>query len=47
MIVFKNDIGELVVDQDVLFTKQVATFKNFTIKGDVSVNFNVKNNSLS
>lgn len=47
MIVFKNDSGELVVDQDVLFTKQVATFKNFTIKGDVSVSFTVQNNSYN
>jgi len=46
MTSFLNDSNqELVIDQDVLFTKQVATFKNFKIKGDVTVSFSVPNNS--
>lgn len=46
MTSFINDSNdELVINQDVLFTKQVATFKNFKIKGDVTVSFTVPNDS--
>ena len=48
MTSFINDSNqELTVSDEVLFTKQVATFKNFKIKGDVSVSFRVPNNSTT
>lgn len=47
MTTFVNDNGEELqyTGEDVLISKRSATFKNFTIQGDFSVNFNVKNNS--
>lgn len=46
MTSFINDSGaEIYSGEDVLITKQVASFKNFKIKGDVSVSFTVPNTS--
>ena len=46
MISFINDNGkEIKVNEEVLITRQVANFKNFNIKGDYSISFNVENNS--
>lgn len=49
MTSFVNDDGlELQYSgEDVLISKRSATFKNFTIQGDFSVNFTVKNNSYN
>lgn len=48
MTSFINDEGnEIVTNEDVTFTRQVASFRNFKIKGDVSVIFTVPNNSAS
>jgi len=46
MTSFVNDNGqEIQIKDDVLITKQVASFKNFKIKGDVSISFSIPNNS--
>lgn len=46
MTSFINDSGqEIQIKDEVLITKQVASFKNFKIKGDISISFNVPNNS--
>lgn len=46
MTSFINDSGaEIYSGEDILITKQVASFKNFKIKGDVSVSFTVPNTS--
>lgn len=46
MTSFINDSGqEIQIKDDVLVTKQVASFKNFKIKGNVSISFSVLNNS--
>lgn len=46
MTSFINDNGqEIQIKNEVLITKQVASFKNFKIKGDVSVSFSVPNTS--
>lgn len=46
MISFINDNGnEIKVNEEVLITRQIANFKNFNIKGDYSISFNVENNS--
>jgi hypothetical protein len=46
MISFISDNGKQIkVDEEILITRQVANFKNFTIKGDYSISFNVENNS--
>lgn len=48
MTSFINDNGqEIQIKDEVLVTKQVASFKNFKIKGDVSVSFSVANNSVN
>jgi len=48
MTSFINDEGqEIQIDEDVLITRQVASIKNFKIKGDFSVSFNVPNNSAN
>lgn len=42
MTFFINDSGEsLYTESNFYITKQIATFKNFSIKGDVSVNFSL------
>ena len=46
MIFFVNDNNESIAyDGEFLLTKQAVSFYNFKIKGDVSVNFTIKNNS--
>ena len=41
-----NDNGKQIhMKEDLLITKQVASFKNFKIKGDISISFSVPNNS--
>jgi hypothetical protein len=46
MTSFINDNGrEIQISEDVLITRQVASIKDFKIKGDVSVSFTVPNNS--
>lgn len=46
MTSFVNDDGqEIIIGEDVTITKQVASFKNFKIKGDVSVSFRIPNTS--
>jgi hypothetical protein len=46
MTSFINDSGsEIYSGDNILITKQVASFKNFKIKGDVSVSFTVPNTS--
>lgn len=48
MISFINDQGaEIQLEEDLLITKQVASFKTFKIKGDISVSFDVENNSAN
>lgn len=48
MISFINDDGgQIQLEEDLLITKQVASFKSFKIKGDISVSFNVENNSVN
>jgi hypothetical protein len=43
---FINDNGqEIELSEEPLITKQVASFKNFKIKGDVSISFTIPNNS--
>lgn len=46
MTYFINDNGEEIqISEEILITRQVASFKNFKIKGDISVSFSVQNNS--
>lgn len=46
MTTFINDEGkEIQISEDILITRQVASFKNFAIKGDYSVSFTVPNTS--
>lgn len=46
MTYFINDNGrEIQISEDILITKQVASFKDFKIKGDFSVSFTVPNTS--
>jgi len=47
MTSFVNDDGQEIqyTNSDLLITKQVASFKNFKIKGDVSISFQVPNTS--
>ena len=47
MTSFINDQGQEIqyTGNDLLVTRQVASFRNFKIKGDVSVSFNVPNSS--
>lgn len=45
MTSFINDRGEIQIKNEVLITKQVASFKNFKIKGDITVSFSVPNTS--
>jgi len=46
MTYFINDDGrEIQISEDILITKQVASFKDFKIKGDFSVSFTVPNTS--
>lgn len=45
---FQNDEGEVLdFDGDFAITKQAVSFFNSKIKGDVSINFNVDNNSIN
>jgi len=45
MTSFINDSGEIVISEDITFTKQVASFFSFQVKGDFSVNFKIPNTS--
>ena len=46
MTTFINDNGEqITTSEEILITRQVASFKNFTIKGDFSISFTVPNTS--
>jgi hypothetical protein len=46
MTSFINDDGqEILIGEDVTITKQVASFRNFKIKGDVSISFRIPNTS--
>jgi len=47
MTVFVNDDNEQLSysGEDILLTKQVASFRNFTIRGDLSVSFTIPNTS--
>jgi hypothetical protein len=49
MTTFINDEGQEIQysGDDILITKQVASFKNFKIKGDVSVSFEIPNTSAN
>ncbi len=47
MTVFVNDDNEQLTysGEDILLTKQVASFRDFTIRGDLSVSFSIANSS--
>ena len=46
MTTFINDEGqEILVGEEITITKQVATFRNFKIKGDFSISFKIPNTS--
>lgn len=48
MISLINNLGqEIIVTKELLVTKQVASFKEFKIKGDVSLSFDILNNSAN
>ena len=47
MITFVSGSKSITVNQDVLLTKQVASFFTFSIKGDFSINFKIPNDSVN